>query len=265
VHQVLLTTLTGNAFLVLGTVIFGLLALPMALLPRGANGVFLIAKLWSWGILGASGVRVTCRREVPLAPGRSYVFLANHQSMFDIPVLIGTSPVQLRFAAKRSLFRIPVFGWAIRAGGFIPVDRGDQTKARATFAAAHERLRGGTSVLLFPEGSRSLDGRIQRFERGGFLLALKTGLPIVPVGVRGTLAAQRRGSFRIAPARVEVRYGAPIDPTPYGIRGRAQLEADVRARLEELAGTESAPSPSRPGAAEPTLSPSPPPAHPGKG
>lgn len=236
----LLTTLTGNAFLVLGTLIFGLLALPVALLPRGANGVFLLAKLWSWGLLGAGGVRVACRREVPLDPGRSYVFLANHQSMFDIPLLIGTSPVQLRFAAKRSLFRIPVFGWAIRAGGFIPVDRGDRAKARATFAAAHERLRGGTSVLLFPEGSRSLDGRLHRFERGGFLVALKTGLPIVPVGVRGTLAAQRRGSFRITPARVEVRYGAPIDPAPYGIRGRAQLEADVRARLEELAGTESA-------------------------
>ncbi|HEX6200157.1 MAG TPA: hypothetical protein VF150_07840, partial [Thermoanaerobaculia bacterium] len=88
---------------------------------------------------------------------------------------------------------------------------------------------------------------------------------IVPVGVRGTLAAQRRGSFRIAPARVEVRYGAPIDPIPYGIRGRAQLEADVRRRLEDLAGTESAPAAPAPAPAGAPLSPSEPPAHPGRG
>ncbi len=256
----LLTTLTGNAFLVLGTLVFGLLALPVALLPRGANGVFLLSKLWAWGLLAASGVRVSARFEAPLDRRRSYVFLANHQSMFDIPLVIGTAPVQLRFAAKRSLFRIPVFGWAIRAGGFIPVDRGDRTKARATFAAAHDRLRGGTSVLLFPEGSRSLDGRLHAFERGGFLLALKTGLPIVPVGIRGTLAVQPRGSFQIAPGRVEIRYGEPIDPAPFGVRGRAELEARVRRRLEELAGTGSAGA-----AGRRTLSPSVPSGLPGNG
>lgn len=236
-----LTTITGNLFLVLGTVVFGLLALPFALLPRGDHAVFALSKLWAWGLLASSGVRVTARFEGPLDPRRSYVFLANHQSMFDIPLLLATVPVQLRLAAKRSLFRIPVFGWAIRAGGLIPVDRADRTRARATFAAAQRRLRGGVSVLLFPEGSRSLDGRIHRFERGGFLLALRTGLAIMPVGIRGTLPVQRRGSFRIRPGRVEIRYGGPIDPAPFGVRGRGDLEALVRKRLEELAGTDSAP------------------------
>lgn len=237
----LLTTITGNLFLVLGTVVFGLLALPLALLPRGDHGVFFLSKLWAWGLLAASGVRVTARFGSPLEARRSYVFLANHQSMFDVPLLLATAPVQLRFAAKRSLFRIPVFGWAIRAGGLIPVDRGNRAKARATFAAAQKRLRGGVSVLLFPEGSRSLDGLIHRFERGGFLLALRTGLPIVPVGVRGTLGVQRRGSFRVRPGRVEIHYGEPVDPAAFGVRGRGGLEALVRQRLEELAGTDSAP------------------------
>lgn len=239
-----LTTFTGNAFLFLGTLVLGLLALPTSLLPRGADGVFFLSKLWGWGLLAASGVSARVRFDAPLDPDRSYVFLANHQSMFDIPLVIATVPVQLRFAAKRSLFRIPVFGWAIRAGGFIPVDRGDRRRAAATFAAAQERLVDGTSVLLFPEGSRSLDGKIHAFERGGFLLALKTGLPIVPVGIRGTLPVQRRGSAKIRGGRVTVHYGEAVDPTPFGIRGRAELEAEVRRRLEALAEADSSAEPS---------------------
>ncbi|MGD2115056.1 MAG: lysophospholipid acyltransferase family protein, partial [Acidobacteriota bacterium] len=121
--------------------------------------------------------------------------------------------------------------------GFIPVDRGDSSKARNTFAAARERLGRGTSVLLFPEGGRSLDGLLHPFQRGGLLLALKTGLPIVPVGIRGTLGRQRRGSFKIHPGRVSVHYGEPIDPAEYGIRGRRELEEELRRRIEELAAT----------------------------
>ena len=231
------TTFTGNLYLVLGTLVFGLLALPAGPLPPRGDWVFAMSKLWSWGLLGASGVRVRSRFRAPLSREAGYIFLANHQSMFDIPLVIATVPVQLRFAAKRSLFRIPVFGWAIAAGGFIPVDRGDRDKARSTFSAAQERLGNGTSVVLFPEGSRSLDGLIHPFQRGGFLLALKTGLPIVPVGIRGTLGRQRRGSFKIRGGTVEVHYGAPIDPAAYGIRGRRELEAEVRRRIEELAAT----------------------------
>lgn len=239
-----LTTLTGNAFLGLGTLVLGLLALPVALLPRGANGVFALSKAWAWGLLAASGVQARARFDAPLDPGRGYVFLANHQSMFDIPLVIATVPVQMRFAAKRSLFKIPVFGWAIRAGGLIPVDPGgDRRQAMATLNAAQERLKGGASVLLFPEGSRSFDGLLHPFERGGFLLALKTGLAIVPVGIQGTLRVQRRGSYRIHGGPVTIHYGAPIDPMAYGVRGRLALAAEVRRRLEILAATESTDEP----------------------
>lgn len=233
------TTFTGNLFLVLGTLVFGLLALPAGPIPPRGDWVFAMSKLWSWGLLSASGVRVRSSFRAPLSRDGGYIFLANHQSMFDIPLVIATVPVQLRFAAKRSLFRIPVFGWAIRAGGFIPVDRGSQDKARSTFSAAQDRLGNGTSVLLFPEGSRSLDGLVHPFQRGGFLLALKTGLPIVPVGIRGTLGRQRRGSYKIRGGNVEANYGTPVDPSAYGIRGRRDLEAEVRRQIEELAGAES--------------------------
>lgn len=239
-----LTTLTGNAFLVLGTLVLGLLALPVSLLPRGADLVFALSKAWSWGLLAAGGVRMKVRFEAPLDRNTSHVFIANHQSMFDIPAVIASVPVQMRFAAKRSLFKIPVFGWAIRAGGLIPVDPGsDRRQAMMTLNALQERLTDGISVLLFPEGSRSLDGLVHPFERGAFLLALKTGLPIVPVGIRGTLRVQRRGRKTIHGGPVEVHYGAPIDPAAFGVRGRTELIGEVRRRVAELAGTETSEEP----------------------
>lgn len=239
-----LTTLTGNAFLVLGTLVLGLLALPVSLFPRGTNGVFHMSRLWSWGLLVSSGVRVRSVFAAPLDRRRSHVFIANHQSMFDIPLVMATVPGQMRFAAKRSLFKIPVFGWAIRAGGLIPVDPGsDHRQAAATMRALQERLDAGLSVLLFPEGSRSLDGLVHPFERGAFLLALRTGTPIVPVGIRGTLRVQRRGSKSIHGSPVEIHYGEPVDPAAYGVRGRAELIAAVRGRVAELAGTETTEEP----------------------
>jgi 1-acyl-sn-glycerol-3-phosphate acyltransferase len=234
----LFATLTGNLFLVLGSAVLGVLAILVSWVPPRGNWVCAIARLWSSSLLAASCVRVEVHREAPLDPGASYIFLSNHQSLFDIPVLLSTVPGQVRMMAKRSLFRIPVFGWALSAGGFIPVDRGDRSTARQSFAAAMKRLRAGVSVLLFPEGTRSLTDTLLPFQRGGFLLALKLGLPIVPVGIRGTRAVQRRGNWAIRPRQVVVRYGAPIDVAAYGLRRRAELVEDVRRRVAELAGTD---------------------------
>ena len=183
-------------------------------------------RIWANGVLAASLIRVEVHCSPELEPGKSYVFLANHQSLFDIPVLLATSPGQLRMMAKRSLFRIPIFGWALKAGGFIPVDRGDRSTATPELRPGVARLREGTSVLLFPEGTRSLDDTLLPFQRGGFLLAMKSGLPIVPVGIRGSRAVQRRGSFAIHPGTVAVTYGAPIDRRR--LRRAAQAGADRR-------------------------------------
>jgi 1-acyl-sn-glycerol-3-phosphate acyltransferase len=140
--------------------------------------------------------------------------------------------------AKRSLFRIPLFGWSLAAGGFIPIDRGDRSTARQSFASALARLKGGTSILFFPEGTRSATDTLLPFQRGGFLLAMKTGLPIVPVGIRGSRAVQRKGSFAIRPGPIEVRYGAPISAADYGIRRKGELVGEVRRRISALAGLE---------------------------
>lgn len=202
--------------------------------PRGA-GVTFFARLWSRWWLAASCMRVE-RTPPPVLPGA--VYLANHVSWYDIPALIVSLPGRIRFVAKHSLFRIPIFGRALRAGGFVPVDRKDRSRAKESFQAAIDELRRGGSLVLFPEGTRSRDGRVHAFQRGGFLLALKSGLPIVPVGVDGTYHALPRTTFRVRPGIVRVRFGEVVDPADYGLRGRRRLMADVRAEVARLAGTE---------------------------
>ena len=231
-----LATFTGNLFLLVGSTLLAVVTLLVAWIPPRGTWSFAIMRIWSSSVLAASLVRVEVRYAPELEPGKSYVFLANHQSLFDIPVLIATSPGQIRMVAKRSLFQIPVFGWALRAGGFIPVDRADRSSATQTFASASARLRQKTSILLFPEGTRSLDDTLLPFQRGGFLLALKSGLPIVPVGIRGSRAIQGKSSFAIHPGTVTVTYGAPIDTAAYGLRRKKELTAEVRRRIAEPAG-----------------------------
>jgi 1-acyl-sn-glycerol-3-phosphate acyltransferase len=238
----LVATVVGNVYLVVGTLVLTLATLLTGWipLPGGSRLFYFWARLWSRLLLLTSGVRVTAEHLAALDPRRAYVFLSNHQSLYDIPVLLATLPLPARFMAKRELFRIPLFGWALHYGGFIPVDRGAGRSARESFRAATARLAQGRSVLLFPEETRSRDGRLLPFKRGGFLLAHKAGLPVVPVGVRGTLGVRRRDSYRIRPGRVLVRYGEPIEPIP-GRRGVDELVERTQAAIAELAGIEAPP------------------------
>ena len=238
-----LATFTGNLFLLLGSGILAVVTILLSWIPPRGTWSFAIMRVWSSAMLAASLVRVEARYAPELEPGKSYVFLCNHQSLFDIPVLLATCPGQVRMLAKRTLFLIPLFGWAMKAGGFISVDRADRSTARQSFSSAVARLRAGTSILLFPEGTRSLTNELLPFQRGGFLLALKIGLPIVPVGIRGTREVQHRGNWAIRPGKAVISYGAPIHAAEYGLRRKAELNREVRARIAELAGLELAEEP----------------------
>jgi 1-acyl-sn-glycerol-3-phosphate acyltransferase len=232
-----LATAAGNLFLAAGSLVLGVLAAASGWLPPRGRWALAVMRLWSALLLRACGVRLAVHRDPGLDAGASYVYLANHQSLFDIPALLLAVPGRLRMVAKQSLFRIPVFGWALSAAGFVSVDRADRTAARQSFAAAERRLRSGGSILLFPEGTRRAAGEaLLPFKRGGFLLALRTGLPIVPVGVRGTLGVQPRGRHTIQPGPIEVRFGKPIAVAEFGVRHKRELIAEVRRRLAELAG-----------------------------
>ena len=231
-----LATLVGNLYLVVGSLVFAVATIVMGWLPPRGRWALATARLWAAGVLLSSGVRLRVHRAAGFTPWASHVYLANHQSLFDIPALLRAVPGRFRFVAKESLFRIPIFGSALSAAGFISVDRGDRAAARQSFADAERRLRSGGSVLLFPEGTRATADVLLPFKRGGFLLALRTGLPIVPVGIRGTRAVQPRGRRTIQPGVVEVWFGEPIDVAQFGVRRKRELIAEVRRQLAGLAG-----------------------------
>ena len=238
VGKIFLATVGGNIYIVLGSVIFGTLAILGSWLPPKGRWVFLMARLWSRGLLACSGLRMEVSQTGPIDESRSYIFMSNHQSLYDIPALLASLPVPAFFLAKRSLFRIPIFGWALAAGGFISIDRHDRSNAKEAFARAVENLQEGRSTVIFPEGTRSLDGALLPFERGGFLMALKSCAAIVPVGIQGTLQVRRRDGWKVTPGTIRIDYGPPVETGSYSIRTRKELATVVRNSLAELAGLE---------------------------
>ena len=166
--------------------------------PLGKRS-YRISRLWTWGILKAGGIRVRVKGLERLDPTRQYIFMANHQSNIDIPVLVRSlSQFQLRWVAKKELLFVPLFGWAMWASKHIVVDRTNRSQAMASLRKAKERIEGGISVVLFPEGTRSADGQLLPFKSGGFILAVKTQTPIVPIAINGSGALLQRGGREAA-------------------------------------------------------------------
>jgi 1-acyl-sn-glycerol-3-phosphate acyltransferase len=178
------------------------------------------------------GVRLTATGAERVPPGRAYIYMSNHQSHLDIPILYATLPSPtIRMLGKTELFQIPIWGRGLRAAEFIEVDRSDHTKAMASIDYAARLVRDGVSIYLAPEGTRSRDGTIGKLKKGGFHLALGTGAPIVPVAVRGTIDILPRGGRVMKTGQaVDVTIGAPIDVTGRDLDG---LMAEVRAFFVE--------------------------------
>ncbi len=162
-----------------------------------------------------------------LRAGESYVFLSTHQSWMDIPVMLGYLPAQLRIAAKREVFQIPFLGWHMRRSGQIPINRGSTAESIASLRRAARLLGGGVSAFLFPEGTRTRDGSLQPLKKGGFRLALESGLPVVPVTIVGTRRAMPRGSTVLRAGAAHMHLDPPI-PTA------ALTEADIPALMQQV-------------------------------
>jgi 1-acyl-sn-glycerol-3-phosphate acyltransferase len=218
----------------LATILVGIPAILLALVPPRGRWFLLPARAWAWLILKASGVRLTVLHPERLASGTSFVIAPNHESFYDIPVLFWVLSIPVRFLAKRNLFRLPFLGWAMAAAGFVPVDRGDPGRSAATIDAALRRLRHGRSLIVFPEETRTRTGELLPFKAGAALLAIRSGLPLLPVGIAGTFRIQRRGGFSITPSAVAVAIGEPIDVGERSVRERVAVTEALRVSVASL-------------------------------
>jgi 1-acyl-sn-glycerol-3-phosphate acyltransferase len=221
---------------VAATILGSILAVLFGFVDATGDLVFALARLWSRVVLGVPGVKVTVTARAPLDPKRPYVFMANHASMVDIWAMFIVLPVPFRFIAKKQLGGIPLFGWAMRAGRFIFIDRQNALAARRSIEEAARRIKAGQSVMIFPEGTRTRDGTLGSFKQGGFHLAIDSGADIVPVAIRGTRALMPPGTPLIRAGNVEIELGVPISTAGLGPPDRGRMVTEVHARVAEMLG-----------------------------
>ncbi|HVR44998.1 MAG TPA: lysophospholipid acyltransferase family protein [Thermoanaerobaculia bacterium] len=224
----------------LDTLVVAPLVTIIGLMRSDASSIDRLIRLWARIIVRAAGLDLSAEGAGRLDPSRRYIVVANHGSYLDIPVLFVAIPQPLRFLAKKSLFSIPIFGWGLRAAGFVPVDRKNRSRAIASFDQAAGRIQKGNSIVVFPEEGRSRDGSMRPFQRGAFLLALKSGLPLVPVAIIGTFDALPPARLSLRPGPVHVRVGEPIETRGLSIRQKDELMQTTRGRIEQMIGASGA-------------------------
>ena len=193
------------------TIVLGAVSIASSLFDRRGYTAHTCARLWSSLILKTTGVRVSVEGLDRVRLGTTYIFVSNHQSIYDIPVLFASLPFQLRIIAKESLARFPVLGWHLRRGGHLFVDR-QHPDREGILKRWRALVSEGLSLIIFAEGTRSWDGRVARFKAGSFLLAMEAGLPVVPVAVIGTRAVMPKGRLRTEPGDVTLVVHDAIQP-----------------------------------------------------
>ncbi|HAO20639.1 MAG TPA: 1-acyl-sn-glycerol-3-phosphate acyltransferase [Desulfobacteraceae bacterium] len=216
------------AWIILLTAFYSTAVIIASFFGEHGNLAHKVANLWAKALLLVSGIRVKVIGKSNLDPSRAYVYMCNHQSNADIPVLMGCLNVQFRWLAKAELFRIPLFGYAMKRTGAVSIDRSDSRSGLRSFKQAAKTIRDGTSVVIFPEGTRSMDGNISPFKRGGFMLAIEAGVPIVPLILHGTRAVMPKKHLAITPGDVVLEIRPPIETATYGRKGKVRLSEDVR-------------------------------------
>ena len=192
------------------TFLFSVSSLISTLIDASGRAYAWHARLWGRMGLGMAGVHVTvCGAEhLPSGP---VIFMSNHQSGFDILALMAAMPRQFYWIAKKELFDIPFFGQSMRRGGYIPLDRGDGRKALQSMDAAAVAIRQGKSVVMFPEGTRTQDGRLLPFKRGGFILARKAAVPVIPVTINGSGRINPANQIRLYSGDISITLHPPLN------------------------------------------------------
>jgi 1-acyl-sn-glycerol-3-phosphate acyltransferase len=230
--------LFADPLIVLATIAMGTLSLITSLFDASGNAQHKVARAWARMLIAFGGLRVRVEGLEKIDPDRAYVFASNHLSYMDTPVVIAHIPVQFRFLAKKGLFRIPFIGYHLKRAGHIPVNRGDARASLRTMSDTARIVRErGVSVLVFPEGGRS-PAQLREFKEGAAYIAIKAGVPAVPVALVGTRDSLPMNSVLVRPAAVTLHIGDPIPTANLATRDHGRLTTQLREQVLELTKAE---------------------------
>lgn len=229
----MIRTLLLILWTLLVTGFLSIMAILVSFTSKDGNMPHIVARIWAKSILLASGIKVTVKGPSNIDATGSYIYMSNHSSNFDIPVLLAHLPVQFRWLAKAELFKIPLFGHAMKKAGYISIDRSDFKSAVQSLKKAAMNIRDGVSVLIFPEGTRSKDCNIQQFKKGGFVLAVDSGVPIIPVIIHGTWPIMPKNRILVKPGNVILEIAKPIKTSDHTRKTKEDLMEKVRNVLVE--------------------------------
>jgi len=195
-----------------------LLAVPIiaaGLFGRTGNLAFSLSKIWAYIMLAVSGVETEIKHRERIREGTSYIIISNHQSLYDIIALVTALGVQYRWFIKREILKVPLFGYGLYASRNIFIDRSNTAKAIESINQGIDRLPRGVSIMVFAEGTRSKDGQIHEFKKGGFIAAVSRKIPILPVTVNGSRRILPKGSLKVNPGKIQVVIGDPLETADY--------------------------------------------------
>ncbi len=236
-HESRITKMIRTIFvwscIVVATLVLGVFAFITYPFDRGGKVGHYYAKLWGKVALLVNRVEVRVQGMEQLDGKGPYIFMSNHQGYYDIFAFLSHLPYQFKWLAKKELFSVPFLGWTMAAVGYISIDRGGTRDTVEAMNEAAKRIRDGMSVVIFPEGSRSPDGSIQPFKRGGFTLAIKSKVPIVPVAISGSREIIPKGKLAVSPGEIRIAVGQPIEAEKLGLKDREWLMKKVRETISK--------------------------------
>lgn len=215
------------------SIMFPVVCLAMLVTLDRSSSMWFVKVPWSRVLLWAGGARLEVIGAEHVAQDRPHVFVSNHQSTIDIPTLFAAIPADFRFVAKKALMYVPLLGWYMWLARFVFVDRAKHKEAVASLEKAASQIRGGVSIVMFPEGTRSETCQVMPFKKGPFALAMKAGIPLVPVAIEGSGRLMPKNSWNITPGPIRVMIGRPIDPTQFAGDRDALVKAVRDAVVEQ--------------------------------
>lgn len=228
--------LITDPLIILATMLMGSISLLVSLFDSSGRGQHRVARGWSRMLLRISGVKVDVEGLEKIAPGGSYVFIANHRSFMDIPVILPHISVEFRFLANKNLFSVPFIGYHLKRAGHLPVDNANPRESLKSMSeAARVIQQRGISILVFPEGGRT-EGELKPFKDGAAYIAIKAGVPIVPVALLGMREILPMGSIYVRGGHVRMRIGDPIPTVHLTLQERAQLSRQLRDCVADFHG-----------------------------